>query len=195
MARTTPVLILAVAMALSVAACGPTEDQSAPPASTPATTAEPSPPSEQPAETPEPTEDAPAEPDGTMTVENSPELAALLAGPATGAGLEAFSDEYGGGKATIRFDGHITYLLASDRATYSTAQVVAGDNGAPDAGPTFEFAPLLLPEDSPLQQDALSEGQNVRITAKVGFFDHLDGTALTEERNWFHLVPVSIEAR
>lgn len=131
-----------------------------------------------------------------LTVENSESLASLLAGPAYGESVEAFAEEFGGGAATIAFDGQITYLLASERVTNSSAYIVAGDYGAtPTTGPTFEITPVLLPADSPLQQSNLSEGQNIRLTAQVGYFEHHDASAITDEVNRIHLVPLSIESR
>lgn len=129
-----------------------------------------------------------------LTIENSEDLAALLSGPASGPTVEAFTAKYGEGNTTISFDAHVTYLLASERYTYSSAYLVAGDSGS-TAGPVFEFTPLLIPESSPLQQADLREGQNVRITAQVGYFRHHDASALTEEVNRVVLVPLTLVQR
>lgn len=146
-----------------------------------------------------PTEDRAGEsetaPEEVLTIESSEALRDLLTGPAAGASVEAFADRYGGGKATIAFDGHIAYLLASKRVANSTAYIVAGDSGAPTGGPVFEITPLSLPPTSPMQQDELEEGQNVRLKAEVGYFEHHDATALTEEVNRLHLVALSVEPR
>lgn len=102
-----------------------------------------------------------------LVVDDSEDLAALVAGPPTGATLEAFVDEHH--LEAIQLDACVTWVIASDRVVYSTANVVWGDCGkAPVTGPTFNFTPLLLPATSPLQQSGLAVGQNVRLTGQVG---------------------------
>lgn len=102
-----------------------------------------------------------------LTVEDSEDLAALVAGPPTGPSLEAFVDDHH--LETIQLDACVTWVVASDRVIYSTANVVWGDCGnTPVTGPTFDFTPLQLPATSPLQQSGLAVGQNVRLTGQVG---------------------------
>lgn len=102
-----------------------------------------------------------------LTVDDSEDLAALVAGPPTGPTLETFVDEHH--LETIQLDACVTWVVASERVVYSTANVVWGDCGkTPVTGPTFNFTPLLLPSTSPLQQDGLAVGQNVSVTGQVG---------------------------
>ncbi|WP_148059936.1 DUF4839 domain-containing protein [Rathayibacter sp. PhB152] len=103
-----------------------------------------------------------------LTVENSEDFAALVSGPVSGSSVREFVEKYSG--ASIQLDGHITFLIDSERAVYSTATIVAGDVDGLETGPRFKITPILLPEDSPLQQKDLTEGQSIRLTASVGYF-------------------------
>ena len=139
----------------------------------------------------------PPDPEDTMlTIEDSEDLRALLAGPSFGAPLEQFVDAHQG--ETIILDGYITYFLYGSSVIYSTADVRVGAAGVdPGTGPTFRFTPMLVPEDSPIAGDELAEGMSVRITATIGTADVFEKDSFydpeTEDR--IDIVISSIEPR
>ncbi|WP_436690012.1 DUF4839 domain-containing protein [Geodermatophilus sp. CPCC 205506] len=102
---------------------------------------------------------------GVLTVENNPELAALLSGPATGDNVNAFSQKYR--VQVVEFDGFVAdvYINPREHNGESTINVMAGDAGdSTHNGPVFQLG--WYGHESPLED--FSEGDNVRVTALVG---------------------------
>ena len=107
----------------------------------------------------------------TLTVANSPELAAILTeGDYCADSIGAFAAANGG--RTIEFDGHITAVSPHGGAqTRFDILVSPGDySETSQAGPTFQFRDVN-PMDMKLTGDvpgALEAGQAFRFTAEVG---------------------------
>lgn len=128
-------------------------------------------PSDEPSQEPEETVAAspPAEP--TMTVENSPELAALLAvTDYCDATVAAFANKYD--DRTIEFDGSIALVARhGDAQTRFDFLIAPGDRGPNETrGPAFKFEDvnyldlkLIGAED----RDSVREGDLVRVVAQV----------------------------
>ncbi|MDO8122562.1 DUF4839 domain-containing protein [Isoptericola sp. b490] len=146
-------------------------------------------------ETPKTSEVAPPCSGETLTVENCPDLAALLAGPTYGDSVEGFVDEYH--LKTIAVDGTISFLIQSKKAVYSTADIVVGDSAESVAGPTFKITPQSLLPTSTLQQDDLEEGMRVRVTALVGSYYSFEQTSsfVPERDTRVILANASVEGR
>jgi len=122
---------------------------------------------------------------GTLTVENSNDLAALLAGPDVGDDVEAFSVHYR--TKTIAFDGHVASIGASSIKRFKDILILAGSFGvSPSTGPNFQISgdPTYAGSNIP---ENITVGQNVRITALVGEYNSKQGL--------FHLVVTSIESK
>ncbi|VEH00443.1 Uncharacterised protein [Slackia heliotrinireducens] len=127
---------------------------------------------EEPVEEPAPAEESAPEEDAVLTVDNCPELAAILATHNEGdPAIAEFAEEHKGD--TIEFDGCITYW--TNHGSYKTRfdfMLGAGEYD-PDRqqGPLFKFDnvnrfDLNLPDDV----DGLSIGDSVRVTAVVGSY-------------------------
>jgi hypothetical protein len=102
---------------------------------------------------------------GVLTVENNPELAALLDGPAAGDTVNAFSKKYGGQVA--EFDGFVAdvYINPREHNGASTIDVMAGNAADPThTGPVFRLS--WYAHESPLEDFA--KGDGVRVKATLG---------------------------
>lgn len=131
-------------------------------------------------------------PDETLTVENTADLAALLALEQPGdAAVGEFAAEYRG--RTIEFDGNIAYMNA--HGSYKTRYdllIYAGDHSpTASSGPNFQFRDVNISYDlhltGPNVPDTLGTGDNLRIVARVGDYN---GT-----QELFFLEPVRTEVR
>lgn len=124
-------------------------------------------PSDEPA--PDPTVAAP------LTPANSPELEALLTGPADGASVEAFAQTYAG--ELIEFDGSIGAMNNHDGyATRYDILITYGDYSEThsNGGPSFQFRDVNITSDLNLTgdvPDTIGVGTNVHVIAEVGSFD------------------------
>lgn len=133
---------------------------------------------------------------GKISVDNSEDFAELLAGPSFGPAVEAFFEEHQG--ESLVLDGHITFVIDSEKAVYSTATIAAGDAGSTAlTGPLFEFTPVLLPSTSPLQSADLQVGTNVRVTALIGsYYSFEESSTFKPDRDTrIVLVADSVESR
>lgn len=132
---------------------------------------------------------APSEP-SILTVENSPELVALLTGPTDGESVAAFARAHAGD--VIQFDGAIAAMNNHDG--YSTRYDILisyGDYSETQSfgGPNFQLrdvgiSDLNLVGDVP---DTIGIGDEVRITAEVGEYE--------PDTTLFLLEPVETEVR
>ena len=127
------------------------------------------------------------EPEPNLTVENCPELAAILSNKAEiDDSYSAFASKYRG--RIIEFDGRIDYCAKhGDYNTRFDYLVSAGDYD-PDhqIGPSFKFEDVNY-YDLNTDLDTVSVGLNVRIVAEVVSFDSNTGL--------FYLEPVSVTGR
>lgn len=127
------------------------------------------------------------EPEPNLTVENCPELAAILSNKAEiDDSYSAFASKYKG--RIIEFDGRIDYCAKhGDYNTRFDYLVSAGDYD-PDhqIGPYFKFENVNY-SDLHTDLDTVSVGLNVRIVAKVVSFNSNTGL--------FYLEPVSVTGR
>lgn len=127
------------------------------------------------------------EPAENLTVENCPELAAMLSNKAEiDDSYSAFATKYKG--RIIEFDGRIDYCTKhGDYNTRFDYLVSAGDYD-PDhqIGPSFKFEDVNY-NDLNTDLDTVSVGLNVRIVADVVSFDSNSGL--------FYLEPVSVTGR
>lgn len=134
---------------------------------------------------PEPSEaDSPTD---NLTIDNCPELAAILSNKAEiDESYSSFASKYKG--KIIEFDGRIDYC--TKHGNYNTRfdyLVSAGDyDPNHQIGPTFKFEDVNY-YDLNTNLDTVSVGLNVRITAKVVSFDSNSGL--------FYLEPVSVKGR
>lgn len=117
----------------------------------------------------------PAAPPAVLTVENSPELAALLAGPSDGDSVAAFAAANRG--QVIEFDGSIAALNNHDGYTTRYDILIAyGDYSETQSfgGPNFQFRDVgisdLNLEGDPVP-DTIGRGDNVRIRAEVDEYE------------------------
>lgn len=128
-----------------------------------------------------------AEQKPNLTVENCPELAAMLSNKAEiDSSYSVFAAQYKG--RTIEFDGRIDYC--TNHGSYNTRfdyLVSAGDYD-PDhqIGPTFKFEDVAY-YDLHTDLDTVSVGLNVHIVAEVKSFDSNTGL--------FYLDPISVTGR
>ncbi len=127
------------------------------------------------------------EPEPNLTVDNCPELAAMLSNKAEiDDSYFAFATKYKG--RVIEFDGRIDYCTKhGDFNTRFDYLVSAGDYD-PDhqIGPSFKFENVAY-YDLNTDLDTVSVGLNVRIVAEVVSFDSNSGL--------FYLAPVSVTGR
>ena len=138
-------------------------------------------------ETPNSTTEPTTEPAENLTVENCPDLAAMLSNKAEiDDSYSAFATKYKG--RIIEFDGRIDYCTKhGDYNTRFDYLVSAGDYD-PDhqIGPAFKFEDVNY-YDLNTDLDTVSVGLNVRIVAEVISFDSNSGL--------FYLEPVSVTGR
>lgn len=132
-----------------------------------------------------------SEPDERLTVENNPDLAALLSGTATGGDIvEAFAAKYRG--RIIEFDGSIGAM--NNHADYKTRYdilISAGDYSDTKAqGPNFQFRDVGISDlnltGSPIP-DFIGKRDNLHIVARVGEFQSF--------QELFLLDPISTSVR
>lgn len=126
-----------------------------------------------------------------LTVENSPDLAALLVEPdPCAANVGQFAASHRG--STIALDGNIGFMgNHGDADTRFDILIQPGDFSETSAiGPTFQFRDVGIADlhlTGPNIPDQIRAGDNLKIVAKVGSFD--SGNCL------FQLDPVSVEFR
>lgn len=141
--------------------------------------------------TPEKTEPEESEPEDVepenLTVDNCPELAAMLSNKAEiDASYSAFATKYKG--RIIEFDGRIDYCTKHGNYNTRFDYLVSAGNYNPDSqiGPSFKFEDVNY-YDLNTDLDTVSVGLNVRIVAEVVSFDSNSGL--------FYLDPVSVTSR
>ncbi len=127
-------------------------------------------PEEEPSEEPEETVAASPAAEPTLTVENSPELAALLAVDPCDPALAAFADKYD--DRTIEFDGSVADVAKhGDAQTRYDFLISPGDRGPVTTdGPNFKFEDmnyLDLKLSGPNVPDAIRAGDLVRVVAQI----------------------------
>ena len=138
--------------------------------------------------TPEETESEPekVEPEN-LTVDNCPELAAMLSNKAEiDASYSTFATKYKG--RIIEFDGRIDYCTKHGNYNTRFDYLVSAGNYNPDSqiGPSFKFEDVNY-YDLNTDLDTVSVGLNVRIVAEVVSFDSNSGL--------FYLDPISVTSR
>ncbi|WP_372983925.1 DUF4839 domain-containing protein [Microbacterium sp.] len=161
---------LGIFIGIMVAVTGGDNDDAAEPVDTPS--AEPIVPEDEPANT-EPIETEPTK-QAPLTMENSPELAALLTGPADIPTVEAFAEQYAG--QLIEFDGSIGAM--NNHEGYTTRYdilITYGDYSETrsNGGPSFQFRDVNITSDLNLTgdvPDTIGVGDNVHVIARVGPF-------------------------
>jgi Domain of unknown function (DUF4839)/PASTA domain len=125
-----------------------------------------------------------------LTIQNNPELRALLAGSdGDMERIQAFADKYEG--QTIEFDGNIANMMPhADFKTRYDMLILAGDYSETSAkGPNFKFEDINV-QDLHLtgaNVSAVGQGDNLRFTAVVGEYNADNGL--------FFLDPVSTKVR
>ena len=127
------------------------------------------------------------EPEPNLTVENCPELAAILSNKAEiDASYSAFASKYKG--RIIEFDGRIDYSAKHENFKTRFDYLVSAGDYDPDhqIGPSFKFEDVSY-SDLHTDLDTVSVGLNVRIVAKVVSFNSNTGL--------FYLEPVSVTGR
>ena len=126
-----------------------------------------------------------------LTVDNSPELAALLSGPQDGDSVAAFAATNTG--RTIEFDGAIAAMNQHDGFTTRYDILIAsGDYSETEffGGPNFQFRDVNVVSDLGLVvdvPDTIGVGVNVRVSAEV--IEYEPATTL------FLLDPVATQVR
>lgn len=165
------VAVLALA-AITVGVIGERND--APAETAPAPSEAAAAPSEQPSPAPTDTTPIPEPEDVVLTPENSPELAALLAGPDCGSDVAAFAAAHRG--QTIAFPGNIGAMAPHGKAkTRYDILIGAGDYSATSAhGPNFQFR-----DENPINDlhwtgsvpDTIGVGTNLSVTAEVDRYE------------------------
>lgn len=127
------------------------------------------------------------EPEPNLTVENCPELAAILSNKAEiDASYSAFASKYKG--RIIEFDGRIDYSAKHENFKTRFDYLMSAGDYDPDhqIGPSFKFEDVSY-SDLHTDLDTVSVGLNVRIVAKVVSFNSNTGL--------FYLEPVSVTGR
>lgn len=168
-------------------------DDGAPKSTTPSTTPEAATsdqPSEEPIQEPEESESGESPTEEILTVENSEDLAALLAEPDNcNATVEGFGAKYQG--RIVEFDGNIAGM--NNHGDYDTRYdflIVAGDfSETSQVGPTFQFEDvgiLDLNLNGSNVPESIGTGDNLHIVATVE--EYTEGCLLL-------LDPVSTEVR
>ncbi|WP_328473929.1 DUF4839 domain-containing protein [Actinoplanes sp. NBC_00393] len=111
------------------------------------------------------TEKTPAPAPTTITVENSPDFAALLAGPPHGKTVEAAVEKFL--MKTVEFDGFVSDIYINPREAHgeSTIDVRAGNaSDKKHTGPVFQLK--WFGHDTPMEK--LKKGTNVHVKATAG---------------------------
>ncbi|MGC5660385.1 DUF4839 domain-containing protein [Micromonospora sp. WMMD723] len=101
----------------------------------------------------------------TVTVENNPDFAALLAGPPHGKTVEAAAEKFQA--KTIQFDGFVSdiYINPREHNGESTIDVMAGDaSDEKHSGPVFQLS--WYGHEDPTEK--LAKGTNVHVKALAG---------------------------
>jgi Domain of unknown function (DUF4839) len=135
-----------------------------------------------------PTTILPAPQEAILTVENSPELAAILAeGDYCADSIEAFATTYRG--RTIEFDGHLAFVTPHEDYETRWDFLISPGEAPGTVGPSFQFrdkgrADLNLTDES---IPGLSRGDNLHIVAKIEDYNPVQCT--------FYLDPVSTTLR
>lgn len=127
------------------------------------------------------------EPEPNLTVDNCPELAAILSNKAEiDDSYSAFATKYKG--RVIEFDGRIDYCTKHEDYNTRFDYLVSAGDYDPDhqIGPSFKFENVAY-YDLNTNLDTVSVGLNVRIVAEVVSFDSNSGL--------FYLDPVSVTGR
>ena len=127
------------------------------------------------------------EPEPNLTVENCPELAAILSNKAEiDDSYSAFATKYKG--RIIEFDGRIDYCTKHENYNTKFDYLVSAGDYDPDhqIGPYFKFENVAY-YDLNTNLDTVSVGLNVHIVAEVVSFDSNSGL--------FYLDPVSVTGR
>lgn len=122
-----------------------------------------------------------------LTIDNCPELAAILSNKAEiDQSYSDFAYKYSG--RIIEFDGRIDYCSKHDKYKTRFDYLVSAGDYDPNhqVGPSFKFEDVNY-YDLNTDLDTVSVGLNVRITAKVISFDSNSGL--------FYLKPVSVKGR
>ena len=122
-----------------------------------------------------------------LTVDNCPELAAMLSNKAEiDSSYSDFATKYKG--RTIEFDGRIDYCTHYENYDTRFDYLVSAGDYDPDhqIGPSFKFENVSY-YDLHTDMDTVSVGWNVHIIAKVESFDANSGL--------FYLDPVSVTKR
>lgn len=136
-----------------------------------------------------PESDAPMTP--TLTVDNSPELAALLTGTDFGPSVAAFAEKYDG--QLIEFNGAI--FAMNNHGSYKTRYdilILSGDYNpvSGSGGPTFQFRDVNITSDLRLTgdiPDTIGVGANLHIVAEV--------IEYSADNGLFQLKPVETRVR
>ncbi len=138
-------------------------------------------------ETPDSTTEPTIEPAENLTVENCPDLAAMLSNKAEiDDSYSAFATKYKG--RIIEFDGRIDYCTKHGEFSTRFDYLVSAGDYDPDhqIGPSFKFENVNY-YDLNTNLDTVGVGLNVRIVAEVISFDSNSGL--------FYLEPVSVTGR
>ncbi|MCZ7430049.1 DUF4839 domain-containing protein [Micromonospora sp. WMMA1949] len=101
----------------------------------------------------------------TITVENNPDFAALLAGPPHGKTVEAAVEKFL--SKTVEFDGFVSdiYINPREHLGASTIDVMAGDaSDKKHTGPVFQLS--WYGHEDPMEK--LAKGTNVHVKASAG---------------------------
>ena len=101
----------------------------------------------------------------TITVENNPDFAALLAGPPHGRTVDAAVEKFQA--KTVEFDGFVSdiYLNPREHNGESTIDVMAGDaSDKKHTGPVFQLS--WYGHEDPMEK--LAKGTNVHVKALAG---------------------------
>lgn len=129
----------------------------------------------------------PEKPVENLTVDNCPELAAILSNKAEiDESYSSFASKYKG--RIIEFDGRIDYCTKHGNYNTRFDYLVSAGNYDPNhqIGPTFKFEDVNY-YDLNTNLDTVSVGLNVRIVAEIVSFDSNSGL--------FYLEPVSVTGR
>ena len=131
------------------------------------------------------------QPEVPLTVQTSPELAALLTGSDDcGDSVQQFANTHPG--SLIEFDGSVADMMHYEKyETRWDILIYAGDYSTTSfRGPSFKFSNVNyydLHVDGPNAPEQVAEGDNLRFVARVDYFDIRSCL--------FFLKPVSTSAR
>lgn len=165
-------LALFVFIGIMAAVSGGGEDDTADPTDAPSAEAV-VPRDESSTETESPVATAPDE-EVPLTIETSPDLAALLTGAADGPTVEAFAQQYAG--QLIEFEGAIGAMGNHEEYTTRYDILILSGNYSEthsNGGPSFQFRDVNITNDLRLTgdvPDTIGVGTNLHIIARVGTF-------------------------